>query len=97
MRHMRHATRLEDVVTAGEVLASELFRLTEQGVRVPCHNADEWTSDHADDRAYAAALCRPCPVLAPCRQAADEGNATYHVWGGTDRTTVTPTRPKGEG
>jgi len=41
-------------MTAAEVLASELFRLTEQGVRVPCHDAD-------------------------------------------DRTTVTPTRPKGEG
>ncbi len=80
-------------MTAVEVLASELFRLTEQGVRVPCHDADEWTSDHADDRAYAAALCRPCPVLALCRQAADEVKATY-VWGGVDRTTATPTRPK---
>lgn len=72
-------------MTAVEVLASELFRLTEQGVRVPCHDADEWTSDRADDRAYAAALCRPCPVLALCRQAADEVKATY-VWGGVDRT-----------
>jgi len=93
MRHMRHATCLEDVVTAVEVLVSELFRLTEQGVRTPCQGADEWTSDAADDRAYAAALCRRCPVLALCRQAADELKATYHVWGGTDRT-VTPTRPK---
>jgi len=89
MRHMRHATCLEDVV----VLASELFRLTEQGVRTPCQGADEWTSD----RASAAALCRPCLVLALCRQAADELKATYHVWGGTDRTTVTPSRPKREG
>ncbi len=83
-------------MTAVEVLASELFRLTEQGVRTPCQGADEWTSDHAEDRAYATALCRPCPVLALCRQAADGLKATYHVWGGVDRTTVTPTRPKRE-
>ena len=84
-------------MTDVEALASELFRLTEQGVRVPCHDADEWTSDHADDRAYAAALCRRCAVLHLCRQAAGELKATYHVWGGVDRTTVTPTRPKREG
>ena len=84
-------------MTAVEALASELFRLTEQDIRTPCHGADEWTSDHADDRAYAAALCRPCPVLALCRQAPDELKATRHVWAGTDRTTVTPTRPKREG
>jgi len=83
-------------MTAAAVLAGELLRLTEQGVRVPCHGGDEWCSDAADDRAYAAALCRPCPVLALCRQAADELKATYHVWGGVDRTTVTPTRPKRE-
>jgi len=82
-------------VTAIEALSSELFRLTEQGVRTPCHGADEWTSDHAQDRAYAAALCHPCPVLALCLQAADELKATYHVWGGTVRTVVTP-KPKRE-
>ncbi len=81
-------------MTAAEALGHALLELTEQGVRVPCHDADEWTSDHADDRAYATALCRPCPVLALCRQAADEVKATSHVWGGTDRTTATPTRPK---
>jgi len=36
-------------------------------------------------------------VLVLCRQAAGELKATYHVWGGVDRTTVTPTRPKREG
>ena len=82
-------------MTAAADLAGELLRLTEQGVRVPCHGGDEWCSDAADDRAYAAALCRPCPVLALCRQAADELKATYHVWGGTDRTVVTP-KPKRE-
>ncbi len=79
-------------MNATEALAGELLRLTEQDVRVPCHGGDEWTSDHAEDRAYAAALCQPCPVLALCRQAADELKATYHVWGGRDRTA--PTRPK---
>jgi len=77
---------------AGRVRCGELLRLTEQNVRTPCHGADEWTSDHAEDRAYAAALCHPCAVLALCRKAADELKATYHVWGGRDRTT--PTRPK---
>jgi hypothetical protein len=80
-------------VTAVEVLASELFRLTEQDVRTPCQGADEWTSDHAEDRAHAAALCRPCPVLALCRQAADELKANDHVWGGVDRTTATRPKP----
>jgi len=73
------------LVTATDALAAELLRLTEQGVRVPCHGSDEWTSDDADDRAYAAALCQPCTVLMLCGQAADELKVTY-VWGGTDRT-----------
>jgi len=84
-------------MTAAEQLSLALADLADRGQATPCHGADEWTSDHADDRAYAAALCRPCPVLALCRQAADELKATRHVWAGTDRTTVTPTRPKREG
>jgi len=84
------------VVTAVEALASELFRLTEQDVRTPCQGADEWTSDHAEDRAYAVALCRLCPVLASCRQAADEQGEKHHVWAGVDRTTTaTKTTTKG--
>jgi len=43
------------VVTAVEVLAVELHELADRHLTTPCHGADEWTSDAADDRAYAAA------------------------------------------
>ncbi len=75
-------------MTAVEVLASELFRLTEQGVRTPCQGADEWTSDHAEDRAQAATWCAGCLVLAECGAAADEQGEKHHVWAGVDRTTT---------
>jgi len=83
-------------MTASEVLSVALSALADRRLRTPCQNPrtrDRWTADNHEDREYAVAACRPCPVLALCRQAADELKATYHVWGGTDRT-VTPTRPK---
>ncbi len=83
-------------MTAAEQLSLALADLADRGQATPCHGADEWTSDHAQDRAYAAALCHPCPVLALCLQAADELKATYHVWGGSDRTPPPPTRRKRE-
>ncbi len=42
-------------MTAVEVLAVELHELADRHLTTPCHGADEWTSDAADDRAYAAA------------------------------------------
>lgn len=43
------------MTAAVEVLASELFRLTEQAVRTPCQGRrrDRWTSDDAAERTWA--------------------------------------------
>lgn len=81
-------------MTAHEELTRALLDLAGQGKRTPCQHPgvrDRWTSDSRDERAYAAAACRMCPVLAQCLTAADETRAAWHVWGGIDWTT-TPRR-----
>jgi len=74
-------------VTAVEVLAVELLQLADRHLTTPCQgrHRDRWTSDHAGDREWAVHHCRPCPILAACRAAADERDERHHVWG-TDRT-----------
>lgn len=44
-----------------------------------------WTSEDADERARAARLCGPCPVLELCGASADEEKDTHTVRGGVDR------------
>lgn len=77
-------------MTAAEALAHALADLADQGRRTPCQGRrrDRWVSDSADERAWAASVCRSlaCPVLEACGAAADEQGARFHVWGGTDRT-----------
>jgi len=73
-------------MTAPEVLASALLELGERGRATPCHGADEWTSDHAEDRALAARWCDGCPVLVECAAAADEHDERFGVSAGADRT-----------
>jgi len=82
------------VVTAAELLGHELHELAERHLTTPCQgrHGDRWTSDHADDREWAAHCCRLCPVLASCRQAADEQGEKHHVWAGVDRTPPTRAR-----
>lgn len=70
---------------ATERLTLALSDLEDKGVKWPCQNRPEWTSDDPDERAYAAAGCRFCPALALCAEAGDELRAQF-VWGGTDRT-----------
>lgn len=54
-------------------------------VTTPCMagDPDDWSAADADTRARAAAACRGCPAIEPCRSfavAADEDDAL--VWGG---------------
>jgi len=87
-------------VTASEILSVALSALADRRLRTPCQNPrtrDRWTADNHEDREYAAAACRSCPVLPECRAAAEQMKERWGVWAGVDRTTVTPTRPKREG
>ena len=76
-------------MTARDRLDAALVHLAAQGQRPPCGQpwaGGLWTSDDKADREHAARLCRSCPALDPCRDAADEGDERHHVWGGIDRT-----------
>ena len=45
-----------------------------------------WTSDNAEERALAAALCHGCPIKVECSLAAEANGEKLAVWGGVDRT-----------
>ena len=53
---------------------------------VPCAGRDEWISEAAADRSWAAGHCRGCPLITLCGEAADGIAARVGVWGGRDRT-----------
>jgi hypothetical protein len=80
-------------MTAPEVLASALTELAEQGRATPCQarRRNRWTSDDAEERAWAASVCLTlaCPVLEECGAAADQQDERFGVWGGRDRTAAT--------
>lgn len=71
--HVALRVALEDAATAGEWIAC----------RGP--HGHYWTSDSAEERAVAAALCDGCPVLAECHTAAESTNEVFLVWAGVDR------------
>jgi len=77
-------------MTAAEVLGQALLEVAEQGRATPCQGrrADRWTSDHAEERAWAASVCvgLGCVVFTECGAAADEEDEKHGVWGGVDRT-----------
>jgi len=79
-----------DLMTAAEVLGRALLEIADQGRATPCQGrrADRWTSDRAEEREWAAAVCvgLACEVLLQCGAAADEHGEQHHVWGGTVRT-----------
>jgi len=52
----------------------------------PCQGRDEWTSDDAEERVWAAHRCGPCPVSTLCGQFAHANREQFGVWAGTDRT-----------
>ncbi len=77
-------------MTAAEALGRALLEVAQQGRATPCQgrHGDRWTSDAAEERAWAATVCvtLACPVLVECGAAADEHGEQHHVWGGTVRT-----------
>ncbi len=80
-------------MTAAEALSIALLELAEQARATPCQGRrrDRWTSESAEDRAWAATVCvtLACPVLEECGAAADEQDERFGVWGGRDRTAAT--------
>ncbi len=78
------------MTSAPEVLASALIELAEQGRATPCQGRrrDRWTSDDAEERAWAAAVCvgLDCSVIEECAAAAAERKEKFGTWGGRDRT-----------
>lgn len=76
-------------MTARDTLDRALLDLAADGRRPRCGEpADHlfWTSEKADERARAAALCDACPVLQECALAAEEEHELF-VWGGVDHGT----------
>ena len=77
-------------------LAFALGRVLANGSRPPCADGSgAWTSDDRDERALAARLCRPCPILTECGAAADSTKERFGVWAGVDRTQPTSSKRKG--
>lgn len=74
-------------MSAREALDRALLDLAADGRRPRCGEPAThhlWTSEKADERARAAALCVGCPVLRQCAHAAEEEHELF-VWGGVDR------------
>ena len=87
-------------MTAAEALAVALVKLADQGQATPCQGRrrDRWTSESAEERAWAAAVCvgLRCPVVEVCSAAAAAENAEkFAVWGGRDHTVSTHKRGAG--
>jgi len=80
-------------MSAAEAFGRALLELAEQGRSTPCQGRrrDRWTSESAEDRAWAAAVCvgLSCQLLEQCGAAADERDERANVWGGRDRTAAT--------
>jgi len=78
-------------MTAAESLSLALLDRAEQGRATPCQGRrrDRWTSDVREDREWAAASCRFCPLISECGDAAEETDERHGVWAGVDRTTTT--------
>lgn len=78
-------------MTAWERLTQGLLQLADQDRKTPCQSRrrrDRWTSDDADERAWAASVCvsLACPLIEACAAAADETKERNYVFGGVDRT-----------
>lgn len=73
--------------TAHDALAEALAAAQRAGHVIPCQNPARslwWLSEDADERAEAARLCTPCPVLVVCRKTATAARESWGVWGGRD-------------
>jgi hypothetical protein len=82
-----------DIPNRGPVESATLTRalvdLASRGERPHCSDpgtSELWLSGHKAERAEAAKLCRGCPVIEPCGQAATARRERWGVWAGVDRT-----------
>jgi hypothetical protein len=71
------------MTTRAELLA-HLAALADDGQAAPCltHPEAGWTSDDHDQQRTAAALCGPCPALAPCLAYGDAHPKEWGCYGG---------------
>lgn len=75
-------------MTARERFDRALVDMAADGLRPRCAEHTDrslWTSGDADERAEAARLCGPCPVLDLCGASADEERDVWTVRAGVDR------------
>lgn len=80
--------------TRAQILAAGLVDLDVKGVKWPCRNRPEWTSDSTAEQELAAAACAPCPLINQCAAAARELKATAGVWAGVPHDFKTYTKPR---
>ena len=81
-----------------DALGRALLNMAARGERTHCTNPTthhSWLSEQEADRAVAVKLCRHCPVIVECGQAAEDRDERWGVWGGRDRS-VRPGRPKNQ-
>jgi hypothetical protein len=67
-----------------ERLTRALITIASCGLRTHCSDpgtSELWLSEHEAERAEAVKLCRGCPVIQPCGQAAEERDERWGVWG----------------
>jgi hypothetical protein len=85
----RRTPRAGQPMTATDGLNRALLSFAAAGDRPRCSDPitrELWTAEHAAHRAIAVKWCKRCPVLILCRQAAEERDERFGVWGGVDRT-----------
>jgi hypothetical protein len=62
---MAHPPELQGVgmsdQTSAQILTAAMAALDVKGVKWPCRNRPEWTSDNTAEQELAAAACGPCP------------------------------------
>lgn len=76
------------MTTAGEALHVALVALSARDQPPPCvmARAPDPCSEDPDEREAAAYRCMRCPVRRECGDFGAEVNASWGVWGGTDRS-----------
>ena len=80
-------------MTSHDDMTRALVKLLESGGRPPCSDgSDAWLSEDREERAIAARLCVPCPLLVLCASAAEVTRATFGVWAGVDLTSMRPSK-----
>jgi hypothetical protein len=77
-------------------LTQALITMASQGLRPHCSDSEShwiWLSERPAERQLAALMCRGCPVITECGDAAEANQERWGVWGGVDRS-LRPGRKK---